>query len=135
MIKKSKMTSAKFSLDKLIKPFDLSTHPQDKIANVKITMMRLKPYNDECEIVIKVPDNSKTIHQIASRWINFDSSEIINVLTIREVAILMEFHNGEILDFGIKVNGGYSINNSSKKDVAIQSQLIEKYLNYWQLTH
>lgn len=127
------MNATKFNLDRLLMPCDFPTKPEGNIKNVKITSLRLKPLNGECDITIKIPDSSKkTIHDMASNWISFGRSEIINVLVVREVNILMSFHHhNQKVNLKIKSDGTIKKDKNSLMD----NQLIEEYLNYWQLIH
>lgn len=130
------MINPKQSLDNLIKPFDFPTYPEDNIKTVKIVMMRLKPYNGECSITLKIPDTStKTIHELATRWISSEGSAVINILIMREVEILIEFIDGKNINFRVKSDGDYFIDNKPDQCHSGYSKLIEKYLNYWHLTH
>jgi hypothetical protein len=123
------------NLDLLKKPFDFPTHPQDGIKNVKITMMRLKPYNGECDITLKIPKNgSRDIHEIVAKQID-DSGSIVNSLVVKEVELHIEFHNQNIKEktnsyfIKIKSSGQYELKNHSAESITI----ISKYLKYWGL--
>ncbi len=123
------------NLDLLKKPFDFPTHPQDCIKNVKIVMMRLKPYNSECDITLKIPKNgSRNIHEIVAEQIDYSGS-IVNSLIVKEVELHMEFHNqnniGETNSYFIKIksSGKYELKNPNAKNIFI----ISKYLRYWGL--
>ncbi len=123
------------NLDLLKKPFDFPTYPEDCIKNVKIVMMRLKPYNSECDITLKIPKNgNRNIHEIVAEQIDYRGS-IINSLIVKEVELHMEFHNqnniGETNSYFIKIksSGKYELENPNAKSIII----ISKYLKYWGL--
>ena len=122
------MSNVRFNLDRLLKPHDFPIDPKDNIKSAKITSIRLKPLNGECDITVKIPENSnKTLHEIASRWINFDSSEVVNVFTVREVEIIISFkEDNKNINLQIKSDGSHSL-----PDFA--SELTNKYLKYWEL--
>jgi hypothetical protein len=136
-----KTNKLKTNLDLLKKPFVFLTHPQDGIKNVKITMMRLKPYNSECDITLKIPKSgSRNIHEIVAEQIDYSGS-IVNSLVVKEVELHIEFHNqnnqtdhnykrGTNSHFiKIKSSGKYELKNPSAKSIVI----ISKYLGYWGL--
>jgi hypothetical protein len=131
----------KTNLDLLKKPFDFPTNPQDGIKNVKIVMMRLKPYNSECDITVKIPKNgNRNIHEIVAEQIDYSGS-IVNSLVVKEVELHIEFHNQnnqtdqnykrETNSYFIKIksSGKYELKNPNANSIVI----ISKYLKYWGL--
>lgn len=125
----------KTNLDPLKQPFDFQTHPQDGIKNVKLVMIRLKPYNDECDITIKIPRNSsKNIHEIIGEQIDYNGS-VANYLIVKEAELYIEFHDqnnkaeARLSFIRIQSSGKYELKNSDTQNIAI----ISKYLKYWGL--
>ncbi len=124
----------KTNLDLLKKPFDFLTHPQDGIKNVKIVMMRLKPYKSECDITLKIPKNGiRNIHEIVAEQI--DCGSIVNSLVVKEVELHIEFYNQNNKEetnsylIKIKSSGKCELKNPNAKSIVI----ISKYLKYWGL--
>ncbi len=123
------------NLDLLKKPFDFPTYPQDGIKNVKITMMRLKPYNGECDVTLKIPKNgSRNIHEIVAEQIDYSGS-IVNSLVVKEVELHIEFYDQNNQEetnshfIKIKSSGKYELKNPNANSIMI----ISKYLKYWGL--
>ena len=128
MKKELQNTSAYYNLNKLLKPYNFPTDPKDNIKNVRITKLKLRTYNGECCITLKVPDNgARTIYQVVSRWIDSNNS-IVDSLTIYEVSFDVEF-DSKIIAVKLDSSGYCNLSNDTKEELLISN----KYLQYWGL--
>lgn len=130
-----------FNLESLKKPFDFPTHPEDGIRSVRVTMLRLISHNGEFDITLKTPkNNSRDIYQIIGQQFNYDSSVIIESLTVREIVLNIELESIELESLArkktanlssIKLHscGKYQLTNFTRRRIYI----VTKYLKYWRL--
>ena len=124
-----------FDLSPLKKPFNFPTHPKDGIRNIKIVMMRLKSYNGEFDVTLKIPRSSnRNIHEIIGEQIDYNSS-VIDSLIVKEVIINIELienqYSKEQKPSFIKVysSGKYESEDQNPKNIMI----LTKYFKYWGL--
>lgn len=129
-------SATSLNLDIFKKPFDFPTHPEDRIKTVKIVMMRLKPYNGECDITLKIPKNgNRNIYEIIKEQVDYNGS-IVNSLVVREVELYIEIHHQSNIDkiypsfINIKSSGKYELKNTKNIPQEI-IPTITKYINYW----
>lgn len=117
-----------YNLNKLLQPFDFAILPEDDIKEIKIGMMRLSPYNGECDIIVKVPATSnRTIYEIVGQWIN-TNSPIIDNFVVKEVGLDVKLNDDERASVTVKSYYDQSANSSILDDM-----IHRKYLKYWGL--
>lgn len=125
-----------FNLDRLKSPFDFPLEEGDGIKSVKITFMRLKPYNEECCVTVEVPKNgSRNIHDIIRDAVNCTVSAL-NSLVVEEVELSVELvcqayeKQSDPLIIRIKSSGHYELEDENDE---IGILIICKYTKYWGL--
>lgn len=119
-----------YDLDKLLHPFDFFIFPEDDIKEVKIGMIRLRPYNGECDIIMKVPGKSgRNLYDIAGQWINPDSP-IIDNFVVQEVRIDIRLNNNQRSSVIVKSSYKKPIDYKSP----LESLIHHKYLKHWGLS-
>lgn len=118
-----------YNLNKLLQPFDFAIFPEDNIKEVKTGMIRISPYNGECDIIVKVPRKSdRSLYDIIGQWIN-PNSAIIDNFIVKEVRLDVKLIDDKTTSIDIKSCHNKSGNDSSWLDDLIHN----KYLKYWGL--
>ena len=118
-------------LAKLLKPFDFPTYPEDGIREVKIILMRLRPFNGDCDITFTLPKNGQRhLYEIVGSKIDYDNFDSSNLL-VREVELNIDFEYSSCqpLLVSIKSCGNYNIKSNNQNI----DNILAKYLKYWQL--
>lgn len=124
-----------YDIAKLLQPFDFPTDPEDGIESVKITMVKLKPYEDKNRVTLEVAAGEpRTIYQISREW--FDTHDPLRkgfYLSQVKLAIYfmpdMESRRGKV----VTVKIGWP-NRCDLKDKTEKERLIgDKYLKRWNL--
>ena len=119
------------SLEKLLKPFDFLTYPEDGIKDVKITLMRLRPFNGDCDITFTLPKSGQRhLYEIVGSKIDYDNFDSSNLL-VKEVELNIDFEltRYQTSLVNIKSCGQYQLVKSNSE----VDYILVKYLKYWQL--
>jgi hypothetical protein len=134
-IEGQKFPLKQYDIAKLLRPFDFPTDPQDGIQSVKVTMLRLTPYDSQNKVTLDASAREpRTLYALAQEWFNAHDP-LRTGFALSGVRIAVKFApdhkdpRGKTVTFKI----GYP-NSCDLKDKTEKERLIgEKYLRRWGL--
>lgn len=124
-----------YNLEKLLKPFAFDTDPEDRIEEVIVTLIKLKPYDSKRAVELTIPlDDDKVIHEVAEEW--FDkNTPFRNGFYVQKAKISIRFEaeegerRGRVIPFTISCPNGCNLKSRTEKEQLIA----DKYLKRWGL--
>lgn len=124
-----------YDIEKLLKPFDFPTDPEDCIDSVKVTMLKLKPYDNSNKVTLEVTaKEARTIYDVSREW--FDTHDPLRtgfLLAQVKFSICFKPDDGNRRGKTLVVKIGWP-NTCDLKDKTEKERLIgNKYLKRWGL--
>ena len=124
-----------YDLSKLLNQYDFPTDPDDGIENVKISMLKLRPYDSTNKVTLEVgAKEQKTIHQMSREWFAMHDP-LGGGFLVAQVKLTIKFAADSESPRGktIPVKISYP-NNCDLKSRTEKERLIgDKYLKKWGL--
>jgi hypothetical protein len=124
-----------YEIGKLLKPFDFPSDPEDCIDSVKVTMLKLKPYDNSNKVTLEVTaKEARTIYDVSREW--FDAHDPLCtgfLLAQVKFSIYFKPDDGNRRGKTLAVKIGWP-NTCDLKDKTEKERLIgNKYLKRWGL--
>jgi hypothetical protein len=124
-----------YDISKLLTPLVFPTDPEDMIDSVKVTMLKLKPYDNNNKITLEVSvKESRTIYEISKKWFN-THDPLHNGFYLSQVKLAIHFMpdsenpRGKIMVITIGLPNSCNIKDKTEKERMIG----DKYLRRWGL--
>lgn len=118
-----------YDLEKLLEPCDFPTDPEDKIAKVKLLMIKLKPTNNKCCLTLAVNEEyQESVYEIAHDW--FDThNPFEGGFIVYQIKLVIKFYSKELMPVIISHPCHCNLTQFSE----LEQQIIIKYLKRWGL--
>lgn len=124
-----------YDISKLLRPFDFPTDPDDGIESVKVTMLKLKPYESSNKVTLEVAAaETRTIYGVSQDWFN-THDPLRNGFLLAQVKIVIKFmpdaesRRGKVVPVKISWPNGCDLKDKTEKERLIG----DKYLKRWGL--
>jgi len=125
-----------YSLDHLLQPFDFPTDAEDKIESVRVSLLRLMPYETQGERVTLecMRGAERSIWQMADSRFG-DNDPLVGGFKVTQVRFIIKFHampgvrGGRTLPVTISMPKGCDLKDRTERERLVG----EKYLKRWQI--
>ncbi len=122
-----------YDIAKLLRPFDFPTDLDDGIESVKVTMLKLKPYENSNKVMLEVTaSETRTIYDVSQDWFN-THDPLRNGFLLAQVKIVIKFmpdaesRRGKVVSVKISWPNGCDLKDKTEKERLIG----DKYLKRW----
>lgn len=124
-----------YDISKLMYPYDFPTDPEDGIAAVKVTMLKLKPYDSSNKVALEVAaKETRSIYEVSQEW--FDANDPLRSgFLLAQVKLSIHFlpdddnRRGKVVPVKISWPNGCDLKSKTEKERLIG----DKYLKRWGL--
>ena len=124
-----------YDISKLLRQFDFPTDPDDGIASVKVTMLKLKPQDNSNKVTLEVAAReTRTIYEVSQEWFN-THDPLRNGFYLSQVKLAIYFtpdeenRRGKVVPVKIIWPNGCDLKDKTEKERLIG----DKYLKRWGL--
>lgn len=125
----------RYNLQKLMQPCDFPTDPKDRVQSVKVTSLRLKPYDEASRLTLETSNgDSRTIHDVAEEWFE-RQNPLRRGFLVQQAGLTIRFQADERNQRGrvltVKIGTPHRCNLKSRSE---EERVIgERYLQRWGL--
>ncbi|MFN7754786.1 MAG: hypothetical protein ACK5O9_02955 [Holosporales bacterium] len=125
----------RYNLQKLMQSCDFPTEPKDRIESVKVTSLRLKPYDEASRLTLETSNgDSRTIHDVAEEWFE-RHNPLRRGFLVQQAGLTIRFQadernrRGRVLTVKIGMPHRCNLKSRSEEERVIG----ERYLQRWGL--
>lgn len=125
----------RYNLKKLMQPCDFPTDPKDRIESVKVSLLRLKPFDEASRLTLETSNGEgRTIHDVAEEWFE-RHNPLRGGFLVQQAGLTIRFQadernrRGRVLTVKIGMPHRCNLKSRSEEERVVG----ERYLQRWGL--